>query len=390
MKLDAPSSSATLSLKKNTSFQVALKVAQCKKPHSIAEELIKPAAIAMARTVRGDEIAKKLEMVPISNDTVKKRIDLMSLDILEQLITDLKTAIKFSIQIDESIDIEDFPQFLAYDMQPDLHRVLQDVIKIIHLENEMARYIPQNVHIEKYSWVRNPFEVDVMAVENDTAGLQEELLELQGDRVLKERFATMSLTKFWAELSGKSILINEAEKLCYHFQAVTQNTEMQLRQALQELKDSKDTCNQLLQERDESEEEIKHISGRNSQLKSELGELHTEHIEVMHQRDQLKDALSTLKEELNTHERVLNHMTELEQELNLANNKIEVLFEQQNEHEAEYNQSLFEELVKSPVGQSMRHQLTACDIHSKTQINFNLSTRKYKKYIKIGKVIQKT
>lgn len=55
------------------------------------------------------------------------------------------------------------------------------------LENEMERYIPQNVHIVKYSWVRNPFEVDVMGVENDTAGLQEELLEMQGDVVLKER-----------------------------------------------------------------------------------------------------------------------------------------------------------------------------------------------------------
>ncbi|CAG9790344.1 unnamed protein product [Diatraea saccharalis] len=116
----------------------------------------------------------------------------------------------------------------------------------------------------------------------------------------------------------------------------------------QELKDSKDTCNQLLQERDESEEEIKRIIGRNSQLKSELGELHTEHIEVMHQRDHFKDALSTLKEELNTHEMVLNRITELEQELNLANNKIELLLEQQKEHEAKYTQSLFEELVASP------------------------------------------
>ena len=86
-----------------------------------------------------------------------------------------------------------------------------------HFENEMERYIPQNVHIEKYSWVRNPFEVDVMAVENHTVGLQEELLELQGDRVLKERFTTMSLTKFWAELSGKSILSNEAEKALLPF-----------------------------------------------------------------------------------------------------------------------------------------------------------------------------
>lgn len=49
------------------------------------------------------------------------------------------------------------------------------------------------------------FEVDVMGVENDRTELQEELLQLQGDRVLKERFVRMSLTK----LSGKPTLNNE-------------------------------------------------------------------------------------------------------------------------------------------------------------------------------------
>lgn len=58
----------------------------------------------------------------------------------------------------------------------------------------MERYIPQNVNVMKYSWVRNPFEVDVMGVENEAAGLQEELLQLQSDVVLKERFARTSLT----------------------------------------------------------------------------------------------------------------------------------------------------------------------------------------------------
>lgn len=34
-------------------------------------------------------------------------------------------------------------------------------------ENEIQRDIPQNVHIEKYNWIRNPFEVDVTGVEID-------------------------------------------------------------------------------------------------------------------------------------------------------------------------------------------------------------------------------
>lgn len=52
---------------------------------------------------------------------------------------------------------------------------------------------------------------------NDTAGLQEKLLELQADRVLEERFVRMSLTQFWAEFTRKPILSNEAEKVLLPF-----------------------------------------------------------------------------------------------------------------------------------------------------------------------------
>lgn len=64
------------------------------------------------------------------------------------------------------------------------------------LENETARYIPQNV--------------------NCTAGWQKGLLELWGDGILKERFVT-SLTKVWAEWSRKPVLSNEAENALLPF-----------------------------------------------------------------------------------------------------------------------------------------------------------------------------
>lgn len=67
---------------------------------------------------------------------------------------------------------------------------------------------------------------------------------------------------------------------------VAQNTEAKLRQALNELKVSRETCNQLLRERDESEDEIKIIVGKNSTLKSELATLSSRHNEVLYQQDQ--------------------------------------------------------------------------------------------------------
>ncbi|GFT73141.1 hypothetical protein TNCV_2554281 [Trichonephila clavipes] len=47
-----------------------------KKPHTIAEELILPAAIEIVETMFGDNFAKELQSIPLSNDTVSRRIDI--------------------------------------------------------------------------------------------------------------------------------------------------------------------------------------------------------------------------------------------------------------------------------------------------------------------------
>lgn len=62
MRLDHPTNTATVSLRNTTkaSFEVAWKIARSKKAHNIGEELIKPAAIAMVKTVCGDDNAQKL------------------------------------------------------------------------------------------------------------------------------------------------------------------------------------------------------------------------------------------------------------------------------------------------------------------------------------------
>lgn len=99
MRLDCPSNTLTVSLQKSTkaSFDVAWKIARSKKAHNIGEELIKPAAISMVRTVSEDEIANKLELIPLSDNTVKRRIDLMSENILKQVVNQVIAANTFSI-----------------------------------------------------------------------------------------------------------------------------------------------------------------------------------------------------------------------------------------------------------------------------------------------------
>ena len=97
------------------SYQVAFLCAKKKKPHTVAEELVKPCALEMAKTVLGTEAEKKLRQVPLSNDIICSRIRDMSKDILQQVIADIKASpIKVSLQLDESTDVSFCSQLLVF------------------------------------------------------------------------------------------------------------------------------------------------------------------------------------------------------------------------------------------------------------------------------------
>ena len=76
-------------------------MARCKKPHTIAEELILPAATDLVSIMVGKNVAKKLKDVHLSNDTICRRIEDMGVDISGQLICRLKDN-EFAIQLDEA------------------------------------------------------------------------------------------------------------------------------------------------------------------------------------------------------------------------------------------------------------------------------------------------
>lgn len=96
------------------SYEVALLIAKSGKPYTIAEELILPAAKSMCNIIIGEGAAKELSTVPLSNDTVKRRIDEMSQNIQEQLISKLKSTKMYALQLDESTDLTDKSHLLAF------------------------------------------------------------------------------------------------------------------------------------------------------------------------------------------------------------------------------------------------------------------------------------
>ncbi|GFT88325.1 zinc finger BED domain-containing protein 5 [Trichonephila clavipes] len=87
--------------------------ARCKKPHTIAEELILPTAIEIVETMFGDNFAKELQSIPLSNDTTSRRIDDIAEDEEEQLFGKLRDKL-FSIQLDEATDSNKDAHFIAY------------------------------------------------------------------------------------------------------------------------------------------------------------------------------------------------------------------------------------------------------------------------------------
>ncbi|XP_071033052.1 protein FAM200C-like [Parasteatoda tepidariorum] len=129
-ELDAPSSSGFINSAKQAtlaSFHVAWQIARQEKPHNIAEKLIKPAAIYMARSMCGDESSKKLQKIPLSNDTIRLRINGMSFDIKNQLFFAIKIAGLFSIQLDETTDVSKDAQLMVYVRYPGLTDI-QDIL----------------------------------------------------------------------------------------------------------------------------------------------------------------------------------------------------------------------------------------------------------------------
>ena len=116
------------------SYNVALLVAKRKKPHTIAEDLILPAAISLVKTMVSDEAANIINCVPLSNNTISRRIADMAVDIIQQVVSLVKNAKTFSLQLDESTDVSGTPQVLAYVRFPVDGDVVENILMCKTLE----------------------------------------------------------------------------------------------------------------------------------------------------------------------------------------------------------------------------------------------------------------
>lgn len=85
------------------SFIISAMITKEMTSHDIGEKLVKPACLEMVKRMVGEEAAKDIEKVPLSNSTVARRECEMSTDINESTVEKVKGN-PFAIQLDESTD----------------------------------------------------------------------------------------------------------------------------------------------------------------------------------------------------------------------------------------------------------------------------------------------
>ena len=96
------------------SYEASYLIAKSTKPFSFGENLVLPAAVKMSELVHGKKYGDEIRKMPLSNDTVARRIAEINDDQLQQLINRLKTSQKFAIQFDETTDVSKNAQLLLY------------------------------------------------------------------------------------------------------------------------------------------------------------------------------------------------------------------------------------------------------------------------------------
>lgn len=121
-----------------SSYLVAYRVAKEKMAHTAAEKIILPACMDMVRTIFDDKSADKLRTIPLSDNTISRRICTIAKHLEAMLMTQLHSGIDFAIQLDESTDIASCPTLLVcvrYVWQDDF---IEDLLCCLNLNSHIT------------------------------------------------------------------------------------------------------------------------------------------------------------------------------------------------------------------------------------------------------------
>jgi len=95
------------------SYEVAEIIAPKSKSYVLAESVILPPCEKMVKVMFGDKVEQEISKIPLSNHNIQRRIIDLSDNIEQNVMTELNNC-QFAIQTDESTDISNHAQLIAF------------------------------------------------------------------------------------------------------------------------------------------------------------------------------------------------------------------------------------------------------------------------------------
>nr|XP_034838509.1 zinc finger BED domain-containing protein 5-like [Maniola hyperantus] len=139
------------------SFMLSYKIARAGKPHTIAEDFLKPCMTEVVACLLGEDSAKKVATVQCSNNIVSDRIHKISDHIEDELIDRLKESNAFAMQLDESTDVAGLAILLVFVRYPYRESIEEDLFLCAPLEanttgEEIFKVIDEYMKKNKIDW----------------------------------------------------------------------------------------------------------------------------------------------------------------------------------------------------------------------------------------------
>lgn len=96
------------------SYLISLRIARSGKPHTIGEDLVLPSIKDTVGAMFGEKEGKEIERIPLSNNTVARRIGEMAEWVEDELIRRVVGSKYYTLQLDESTDVQGLSQLLVF------------------------------------------------------------------------------------------------------------------------------------------------------------------------------------------------------------------------------------------------------------------------------------
>ncbi|XP_063587861.1 zinc finger MYM-type protein 6-like [Penaeus indicus] len=235
-------------LKRHLSTKHPELIATKMKPHTTGEEIIGPACNIIVETMLGQEAKDQVSKVPLSNNTISRRISEMSVNINEKVIEKIKYVRWLSrgrvlnrvLELKEQLiafftsekqdtfykllqnydwrklsswesavqkgDMENFPSLLHLAKDNEL-RIPKTLIlnHLVTLQDAVDKYFP-SLPTNNLDWIVSPFQLADNAEELDfTASERDEFMDLCADSTLNVKFdkSQTSVAVFWLGLADE-------------------------------------------------------------------------------------------------------------------------------------------------------------------------------------------